>query len=245
MTNTPEDVDAMARIMAAYNQTSASSGVEAPMNPADYVPPPPEPWLTPGNSGLPYDAPVGDLPPRQFAGVPDAAGTDMMRNLLAKMNSFEGSNAVHKVSERLVESSKVNRPLREAMRTERTPRGARIGDWEIAVSDELGRKTYDVAHAVTGQPIASDLTLYEAAQALVNALNEGATINQAAVQDILKLEEEYARSRADALHFRNTRKAAEVKGDDHRMEIAEARYGEAVRRAAIAQGKLRSLTEGR
>lgn len=129
--------------------------------------------------------------------------------------------------------------LSKALVTEATEKGARVGSWEIEgrTVDGFG-KFYEVLHVTTGEPIASDLRLYEAALALVNALNDGYPITTSRVKSILAIEEEYARNLSDAVGYASRMKVTE--GAQH--DIAEARYSEAKRRALTAKKNLTSFT---
>ncbi len=161
-------------------------------------------------------------------GVMDDEPTD---NLLAK---FYGA------SERLAQETKMDRPLRRAMATERTSTGVRVGGWEIAIT-EGERKTYGVRSVSTGEEIASDLCIYEAAQALVEMLNDGAKINQPEIREILSLEEQYARHLADAVHFRRVLRSG--KSNTNRA-VLEDRFEQAKTKASSALSRLRRIVEG-
>lgn len=129
--------------------------------------------------------------------------------------------------------------LKKALVTEATATGSRVGSWEIdGRSIEGLGKFYNVTHRSTQEPIASDLRLYEAALALVNALNEGATITSSKVKSILNFEEEYARNLTDAVGYASRMKVTEGQSYD----VAEARYSEAKRRALSAKKSLSAFT---
>lgn len=129
--------------------------------------------------------------------------------------------------------------LTKALVTEATATGARVGSWEIEGHkvDGMG-KFYDVRHVTTGEPIATDLRLYEAALGLVNALNEGETITSSRVKGIISIEEEYSRNLADAVGYASRMKVTE----GHTHDVAEARYSEAKRRALTAKKQLSAFT---
>ena len=130
--------------------------------------------------------------------------------------------------------------LKRALVTEATETGSRVGSWEIAGRTVEGMgKFYDVTHAVTSEPIARDLRLYEAALALVNALNEGDTITSMRVKTILNVEDEYSRALTDAVHFAGRAKVTE----GHTRSIAEDRYGQAKERALRAKKSLNGISK--
>ncbi|RYD68255.1 MAG: hypothetical protein EOP83_01180 [Verrucomicrobiaceae bacterium] len=120
--------------------------------------------------------------------------------------------------------------VREAFVTERTERGVRIDAWEIIVN-EGKTKTYDVVSTSGDTVIAKDLYVYEAALGLVRRLNEGVAINDKRIAQVLKLEENFARNRDNAVAFKESYRRAEAAGDSRRAAIAEDRQEASVRQA--------------
>lgn len=147
--------------------------------------------------------------------------------------------AFRSATDDLVETSKTNSTVRTALATERVEGGVRVGSWKIDIREEGYGKSYDVSHSMTGEPIASDLRLYEAALALVNALNEGETFTSSTVKIILELERDYSRALSDAISFSTRMKVTE--GVQH--DIAEARYSEAKRKALSAKKTISRLND--
>lgn len=136
-------------------------------------------------------------------------------------------------------TSQHDRTLKEAMVTFETDRGTQVGSWEIVKKeDESG---FDVVHAQSGDIIAENLCVYEAAYALVKNFNLGVTINSKIVREILDLEDEYARNRTEAARQRQRTKRLYESGDNARGDIAQARFDEAKRRAVHARSKLSKL----
>lgn len=131
--------------------------------------------------------------------------------------------------------------VREALQTEQTATGARIGSWEIVVHDGDDHRQYDVVHSATREPIAKNLYVYEAAYGLAKRLNEGVTINDKRVRALLRLEEDFAKHRDDAAHFRKRTKSLREKGEDVRAAISEDRYDDAQRRAIDAHERILRL----
>jgi hypothetical protein len=136
-------------------------------------------------------------------------------------------------------ASQNDRQLAEALQTERTPRGARVGKWEIVVNEGTP-KTYDVVDQ-QDTVIAQGLFLYEAALGLVKRLNEGAPINSQPVRDLLKLEEDYARNRSDAVGYKERSRKLREKGEDKRAAVNEDRFDEAQRQALTAHEEILRL----
>jgi|HigsolmetaAR201D_1030396.scaffolds.fasta_scaffold00682_26 hypothetical protein len=146
-----------------------------------------------------------------------------MKEILTRLQGENG------VIESLARTSETDPELREALMTERTDKGARIGRWNIIVKEgEI--KTYDVA-TDDGTVIASDLYLYEAAYGLVKYLNAGYPINSKPVRELLEKEEQYARVRTDALTYKMRSKSHRERGNDFRAAVNEDRLAEASRQA--------------
>jgi hypothetical protein len=160
---------------------------------------------------------------------------DAMKNIMLLFQ-----NAGQTVGETLAEDARMSRPFRDALITEATPRGARVGAWEIQVHESGKSKSYDLLHSDTGDVIARDLRLYEAAQALTEALNDGESITGPTIRDILRIEEDYSRNLQDAIQFRHAGRIAESKGDMRKAAICEDRYGAARQRALTARAELRT-----
>lgn len=217
MTVDHKAVDDMARLMSILNEKSVG------MDETD-------------DMLIETDIPFGDdldarpvIPPAEPAatGNPDV---DAMKAILEKFQAVGGDH--------LFETEDPD--VREALVTEKTPTGARIGSWEIVVTEGDIRQ-YDVVHTATREPIAKDLYLYEAAYGLVKRLNEGGTINDSRVKDLLRLEEEYAKNRNDAAQYRQRTKTLREKGETVRAAVAEDRYDDASRRAKDAHERILRL----
>lgn len=178
------------------------------------------------------EPPMRSPRPVALEGYDMVPSADPMEDILAKF--YASADAV-------AQDALVDRPLRRAMATEKTPSGARVGNWEIAVT-EGDRKTYGVRSIATGEEIASDLCLYEAAQALAEMLNEGAKINTPEVREILSLEEQYARHLADAVQFRRSLRSGKSQTS---KAVLEDRFENSRMKAAQALSRLRRIVEGR
>lgn len=132
-------------------------------------------------------------------------------------------------------SSSTNKEIREAMVTSKTDNGVRVGSWEITIQENNGLKSYTVLNIHTGEPIASDLTLYDAAKGIASSLNEGMTINTPHIRRILNAEGAYSRARQSAANYRQTMIVSESRGNIKKKAIAEDRYNEALRKAKEAR----------
>lgn len=133
-----------------------------------------------------------------------------------------------------------DRPLREALVTEATTHGARIGAWEIR-AHQSGRHTlYDVVSAASGQPLAAELLLYEAAHGLVRMLNNGGRINSPEAIELLRAEQEYGSRVHDMALFKHRLLR---QPSSPRAAVFEARYLDAKRRATQARERVSQLVE--
>lgn len=247
------DVDAMARIMqamagtgpslnaapslapiGAHPTTQAAGGHVNPINDMQRL-------IMAMNEGVSLDdTPV--VPQKTitqavdtYAGSHVDPAVNAMQNILNMFKSNE--NPVSSMAER----SLTDRQLAEAMVTETTADGVRVGSWEIRIDEENGLKSYTVSNIHTNEPIASDLTLYDAAKGIASALNEGMTINTPTVRKLLNAEGAYSRARQSAAEFRQTMSLAESRGDDTKRAIAEDRFNEALTRAKEARTLLARL----
>lgn len=245
------DVDAMARIMQAMNGTGPSLNSAPTLTPngstthtgaaGDHINPTSDMMrlIQAMNEGVSLD----DTPPPQPRSLPQQVermggihadpAVNAMQNILDMFKTDPATN--------MAERSLTDRQLAEAMVTETTPNGVRVGSWEIEISESNGLKFYSVSNIHTGEPIASDLTLYDAAKGIASALNEGMTINTPTVRKLLNAEGAYSRARQNAAEFRQSMQIAESRGDRQKRAIAEDRFNEALARAKEARATLTRL----
>lgn len=176
------------------------------------------------------DKPVRTVP------VESESATQEMKIILERFHAAAGG-AVTKVNEEAV----YDRDLREALVTERTSRGARVGNWEILVHEHGKRKFYDVVHIDGISCIAADLVLYEAAHGLVRILNEGGRLNSREAVNLLRAEQDYTSAVNDAVLYRHYMKNPK----DARIAVFEAKYSAAKQRAITARNMVTSIAEQR
>jgi hypothetical protein len=146
----------------------------------------------------------------------------------------------HTATDRVVSEATYDRELREALVTEATENGARIGDWEIRVHPTGNRKLYDVVNIVSGSPLAVDLLLYEAARGLVRILNDGGRINSREAIELLRAEQEYDSMVHDMVLYKHR---LTTSANSPRVSVFEARYGDAKRRALAARERVCRLAD--
>ncbi len=190
------------------------------------------------SGGTPQHATSDGVPIVESArhGEPDV---DAMKDILQRFYS-----ATTNAATTLHEDAQSSPEVRNALVTERTPRGAKVGSWEIRVNQVNEKlKTFDVSNVLTGDSIAMELRLYEAAHALVKLLNAGHGINTTVVREVLSVEESFCKHYLDAVSFRHTVRNCQRLNESRRAHVAEDRYAEARRKALLAREQLRRLNE--
>jgi hypothetical protein len=170
---------------------------------------------------------------------PDVSG---MKDILSKLSVVTDNTVVS-----LNESAQYDIDVREALETERTETGTRIGSWEIHtnVYEKMGKeiKTFDVFNVHTKETIAEDLYLYEVAHGLVRLFNRGDKLNSQNVRQLLTLEEQYTRNRIDALRFKKRYQDSIKSNDRTTAGIMESRYQKSRQEALSAKNRISELYE--
>ena len=196
------------------------------------------------NEGVTFDEPTTETRAPIIEGVMDLSpsGVDpsvaAMKSILEAFHSTSNNPVQH-----MAERSEMDRELREALVTVQTDRGTRIGSWEIIINEnERGLKSFDVTNTQTGEPIATDLSLYDAAHGICRALNEGHVINSTRIREILSAEFEYMRARQNAAEFREKASIYERRGDE-RQPLMEDRFDDALARAKAARSRIMKLAK--
>jgi len=183
----------------------------------------------------------GTTPPPQTSGGKKAPLTENSSNADAMKVILE---RFYSATDQAITSPDVaiTPELHDAITTSRTPKGVQIGNWTIdvnVVNEKL--KTYDVNNVRTGETIAKELLLYEAAHALVKLLNRGIAINTPRVREVLALEEAFMKHRNDAVQFRRKMRNRTLK--ESVLAVAEDRYAQARDQALRVRDHLRRLNE--
>lgn len=233
MTVSQSEITQMAKLIQLMNDKSENVVVENSFIDVDQSSMSPEDRRlleTMGNSERKFD-PVSAKPSSKIVNNNDLSAKDHMKNILS--NFYKASSGVF-------EDAKVDRELRESLVTERTPNGARIGRWEIRVKTIEGRKFYDVGAIGDTNLVIAELTLYEAATALVRILNNGKCVNSRDAVAILTAENDYSKALQDAIRFK---KRISSSPSDPRIHIFEDRYDEAKHRALGAKDRVLKLNE--
>ena len=187
-----------------------------------------------------YGSPSSDLVELPGAGNVTQRDIQAMAAVLEKFNS-----AVTQTQSQLMTESVTDSRVAEALVTEKQTTSIRIGHYKIAVrmdeSRVAGKQYYDVIHGVTGEKLASELSLYEAAHGLVRLLNAGKYVNSQQVRDLLEAEASYTGHRIDAIHFHKMARKAHAKNLASKADLYEDRKAASMDRAAQAKATLKKL----
>ena len=194
------------------------------------------------NSGVQFaDEPEISLSERLHHQTPTSSGLDPNVSEMKRiLEAFNGNQ--QNPTKRLTDRAVIDRELREALVTEETSDGVRIGNWKIHVKEsDTGLKFFDVTNKTTNEAIAIDLTLYDAAHGIAKALNEGEGINSRRIRAILQAESDYSHYRQDAATFKRKIGIAERAGNEQKSAIMEDRFSDSLYKAKLAREKVVKL----
>jgi hypothetical protein len=218
MTVTPEDRDAMARLLSVIN--------------GDPVPPITKKSLSESSNNL-----------IELAGPGQATTADIaaMADVLSKLNSLSN----HVVDDMITESTQpYYSEASEAFQTERTQTGVKIGRYQILIKEDAarpaGKQFYSVYNSVTNNTIADDISLYETALTVVRLLNSGKFANSAEVRKLFEQDDAYTSHKLDAIMFK--RKANTTK-DIAKRDIFESRLQASMDRCMMAKKAIKLLAK--
>lgn len=122
---------------------------------------------------------------------------DIMKDILNKFHNAQNNpnnleQNLTKITDSLIKESENDKELREAMYSERTQAGIKIGDYYIKEHKDRGFKLFNIYNENSLNPVAINLHLYEAAYGIAKYLFEGKAINSYEIKSIFLLEEEYS-----------------------------------------------------
>lgn len=183
-----------------------------------------------------HEEPVVLAGPGQVTQQDVQAMADVLRRL-------EG--AVNNTSAHMVLESTQDRQLQEALITEPTQDGVKIGVYQIRQGlDEsrvAGKQFYSVINRATGETVAHELSLYEAAHGLVRLLNMGKFFNSQETRKLLEAESAYTSHKIDAVRYHRMMRKAERAQDPTRASLMETRKQASMDRAMQAKAELKKL----
>jgi hypothetical protein len=193
-------------------------------------------------SGAPRTGTSNPSSPVELAGPGQVTQRDVtaMADVLRRLESV-----VDKTHATMVNESVMDRELGEALITEQTPDGVRIGSYQIRQGlDEgriAGKQFYNVVNSSTGETLANELSLYETAHGLVKLLNQGKFFNTPEVHQLLEWEQQYTSHRIDAVRFHRASRRANKLGDDHRSQLMETRKQASLDKSMTAKRQIREF----
>lgn len=180
-----------------------------------------------------------DLAP-SAPGSPSRAEVVAMADVLRRLDQ-----AVNQTHAQMIQESHMDPHLQEALITESTQQGVKIGVYEIQQHVDntrvAGHQYYSVVNKTTGETLAHELSLYEAAHGLVKLLNKGEFINSAHVRALLEAESTYTGQKIDAVRHHRHMKKANQRGDHMKAQLMESRKQASMDRAMKAKQQLRKL----
>lgn len=193
---------------------------------------------TPLKSGMENSSNSASDPTISNPGQPTSEDVKAMEGILERFNG--------NIAPSLVDEAKSNSQLNEALNTEPTDDGFKIGDWEIKkiVKEGITRKDevfYKVKQSSSGNNINATLKLHESAKSLVNMLNANFKFDHPKVKEVVELDEEYQRLRQKALEEK--KRWAGVKNTDleWKQDLYEAKFDSAKSRAMYIKERVKNI----
>lgn len=178
-----------------------------------------------------------------FVNAPGTVSQKEIDAMAQVMRRLDG--VVTKTSQHMVTESAGDRELKEALQTTSDASGVKIGVYKIKTDvDETrtaGKQYHSVVNSVTGDVLAHELSLYEAAHGLVRMLNNGLYINSRSVRDLLEAEAAYTSHRIDAIRFNRQIKKCVSQGDQERAQLMETRKLSSLDKASHAKRQVKKI----
>jgi hypothetical protein len=180
--------------------------------------------------------------PVQLLGAGQVSQRDVnaMADVLRKLES-----AVNNTSNHMLAESHSDPQLREALQTSSVKDGVKIGIYRIQQQlDEsrvAGKQYYNVINSITGDTVAAELSLYEAAHGLVRLLNNGRFFNSDEVRKLMEAESAYTSHKIDAVRFHRMARKAERAGLNDKAELMEVRKQASLDKAMTAKSMVKKI----
>lgn len=179
--------------------------------------------------------------PPILGGAASREEVDAMADVLTRLNSLS-NNVVDTMLTESVSTPEVS----DALYTERTQTGVKIGRYQILIKEDItrtaGKQYYSIFNSLTNDTIADDISLYETAISVVRLLNNGKFANSQEVRKLFECDESYSSHKVDAIMFKRRLKTSK---DPVKQDIYESRYQASLDRAMIAKKQLKILTSAR
>ncbi len=181
---------------------------------------------------------------------PTAEDTASMANIMRNFSKTTGVESFKSLHDKantavsaLVNESQDAPGLREALITEKTDDGVRVGVWEISKhkreGDSVHPETYfRVNNTNTGQKIKASFLISESALAVVKLLNNGASMQHPSIKQIAQHELEYRKARKRALEEKSFYQRAKKKGSSFKQDLYEAKFDAAKSKALLIRERV-------
>ncbi len=182
--------------------------------------------------------------------VPDAGAMAKIMEKFASTTGVKSFKNMYDVGENVMESivddSSRNRKLKESLATTSTNDGMQIGVWEIrkSLKEGLTKKNeavYNIRNVSTGQNIKASFLIIESAKTIIRLLSAGATMDDARIRNIAKMEIEYRRFREKALTEKQYWHRAKRQDNELKMDLYEAKFDAAKSKALYVRERIRNL----
>lgn len=211
MTVTPEDRDAMARILDIMEGKTPST----PVN-------------TSSQSG--YTAELAG------AGQITNADVNAMADVLSKLNNVTKQVMFESQTDSQLEQAVNTVRNEEGVKVGNYQIMIHEDDTRIA-----GKQYYSIYNVKTNDIIASDLTLYETALSVVKLLNNGVYVNNTTVRKLFEYDDHYTSHRTDAIRFKARMRKADSQRDFAKVDMYESRYQTAIENAMTYKRNIKKV----
>lgn len=211
MTVTPEDRDAMARILDIMEG-------KTPSTPAN----------TSSQSG--YTAELAG------AGQITNADVNAMADVLSKLNNVTKQVMFESQTDSQLEQAVNTVRNEEGVKVGNYQIMIHEDDTRIA-----GKQYYSIYNVKTNDIIASDLTLYETALSVVKLLNNGVYVNNTTVRKLFEYDDHYTSHRTDAIRFKARMRKADSQRDFAKVDMYESRYQTAIENAMTYKRNIKKV----
>lgn len=146
----------------------------------------------------------------------------------------------------LVDDSYNDKELKEALLTQSTDRGVKIGAWEIYKSQREGltkkpENVYNIVNVNTNENVKASFMILESAKAVVALLNRGIGAKDSQIQEIAKLELSFRRLREKALHEKMNWHRANRNDDEFKKDLYEAKFEAAKSQALYIKEQVKNI----
>lgn len=184
---------------------------------------------------------------------PTSKDVDVMANIMKNFSDVTGVKSFKsaydvggnfdRVINEVANKADSNQELHEALMTEKTNDGVKIGIWEIRKvlrESQTGKKEvlYKVYNTNTDQSIKASFIVLEGAKAVVKLLNNGSSLKSKKIQEIAELEIEYRRQRQRALEEKVHWQRAVKAKNEMKQHLYEAKFDAAKTHALYTKERI-------